>query len=62
MDELDDLMKVEEESLDDNVHEVREAFKKKNNRTYGNFHMLGGGGGLEGVHFHMFSQLSQNAF
>ena len=29
MDELDDLMKVEEESLDDNVHEVREAFKKK---------------------------------
>ena len=24
--------------------------------------MLGGGGGLEGVHFHMFSQLSQNAF
>ena len=24
MDELDDLMKVEEESLDDNVHEVRD--------------------------------------
>ena len=40
---------------------VREAFKKYLQKTYGIFHIKGGGGS-GGVIFHMFSATHQNAF
>ena len=39
---------------------VREAFKKNNDETYGKFHILGGGG-QQGVIFHMLSRKILNA-
>ena len=39
--------------------QVREAFKKNNDETYGKFHILGGG--QHGVIFHMLSRKILNA-
>ena len=39
--------------------QVREAFKKNNDETYGKFHILGGG--QQGVIFYMLSQKILNA-
>ena len=42
------------------LNKVREAFKKNNDETYGKFHILGGGG-QQGVIFHMLSRKILNA-
>ena len=42
------------------IFSVREAFKKNNDETYGKFHILGGGG-QQGVIFHMLSRKILNA-
>ena len=47
--------------IERNDFSIREAFKKKQPNIW-KFPYVGGRGGLEGVHFHMFSQLFQNDF